>query len=249
MPLVVRGHVPPVDLVEIVEAHADGHLALGRDVGEEAAAEDDGLIGVGEAEDGAVEEDEVAEGGVFVGRGGVLLEGVQDGESFGPAGMVGFVVAEDEHDGLELAQLSRQEGEEIIFVGGDVADVAEQGEVRRLGLDLEDVVGLADFKVQVGDNLDRHFGFRWRGLMSRLLLLGLCLFDVGYLAHTRETAPRTPQLGTQLKHDVMVFGRDSRLSHLAFEPALPFSLGHIVAAACDSGLTGINMLGNGRWLA
>lgn len=103
VPLVVRGHVPPVDLVEVVEAHADGHFALGRDVGEEAAAEDDGVVGVGEAEDGAVEEDEGAEGGVFGRCGGVLLEGVQDCESVGPAGMVGFVVSEDEHDGLEVA--------------------------------------------------------------------------------------------------------------------------------------------------
>lgn len=43
-------------------------------------------------------------------------------------------------------------------MGGDVADVAEQGEVRRLGFNLEDVVGLADFEVQVGDNLGRHLG-------------------------------------------------------------------------------------------
>jgi len=43
-------------------------------------------------------------------------------------------------------------------VGDDVADVAEEGEVRRLGNDLEDIIAFRRFEVQVRDDLERHCG-------------------------------------------------------------------------------------------
>ena len=140
-------------MVEVVEAEADigSGLGAGRDGGEQAAAEEgDGRTR--ETKDGAVEQDEGAEGGVGA-RG--VLEGAQDGERGGPAGVVGVVVAGHEEHGVEAGELDGEEGQAGAFVDGDVADVAEEGERGGDGGDGVEVVGLGAFEVEVGEDLDR----------------------------------------------------------------------------------------------
>ena len=122
---------------EVVEPEADGHTTFGRDGRKEAAAQD-GDVGVGQPEGGAVEQDELSQRRVLA---DVLFEGAEDVESVGPVGIVRFVVAEDEEHGAELVELEGQEGEVVVLVRCDVAHVAEQRQVGCLGDDLEDIVG------------------------------------------------------------------------------------------------------------
>jgi len=156
--LVVRADVPAGGMVEIIEPDAHRSLVFRGDAGEEAAAEDD-HVGAGQPERGAVEEDEFTPHPPgYVTIADVSFKRAQDVEGGGPAGMICFVVPRDEEYGAEAGELAGEEGEAGVLVRGDVAHVAEEGEVGCSGHDVEDVVGLWGFQVQVGEDLDRQFG-------------------------------------------------------------------------------------------
>lgn len=135
--LIVRGGVPVCDMKKVVEAEANGHLALCRDGGEETATEH-GDVRIWQTKGCAVEEDKVPQRRVLA---DMLLERAEDGERFDPVGVIGFVVPGDEQHGAELLELPGEEVEVVIFVRYCVADVAEQRKVGRSWCDLEDVVG------------------------------------------------------------------------------------------------------------
>jgi hypothetical protein len=110
---------------EVVEPHANSHLALRRDMREQTASQDDSpRLRIRQTIRSAVQQNKLPQGRVFA---DVVLKRAEDGERLGPAGVVRLVVPGDEKDGPELPQLAGQEAEAVVLVGRDVADVAEQG--------------------------------------------------------------------------------------------------------------------------
>lgn len=104
MSLSMEMNVPSFDMVEIIESHTHGLELLVEDVGMQSAAQDGHVVVNIEA--GPVKEDKSAQFPVLVALlADILFKEVDSAFHLSPAGVVRFVIAEEEEDDLELGEL------------------------------------------------------------------------------------------------------------------------------------------------